>query len=250
MTQFILTISSLIIATLLIFSLAKKEKSEGLKLFLFWGMVIPIIFTTFYLTAVTIAKNQRSATGGPVHWHADYEIFVCGNSEQTENASVKGTTKTLAHEGEEINLKDPKGLSNRIGSSDFHEHGDNRIHIEGVVEKLQDISLRKFFEVVGGQLSQTYLRLPTNEGELIVQNGLTCPDGSKGRWQVFVYKTRNNLVTQEKLINFPDYVVSPYGTVPPGDCLIFEFGRGKNQTDNICKFYEIALRKGEIEFAK
>ena len=248
----VILISSLIIGALLLFSLVKKEKPEGLKLFLFLGIVVPIVFTTIYLAAATVIKNQSSITKGPVHWHADYEIFVCGENQKTSQ-NVKGVTKARAHEeqsGELIDLKDPKGISNRIGTSDFHEHGDNRIHVEGVVTNLEDVSLQKFFEVVGGHMTTSLLRMPTNKGELIVQNGMTCPSGQNGILQVFVYKTKNNVVTQEKLTDFPNYVISPHSTVPPGDCLIIEFEPEKDKTEKICKFYEIAIEKGELKYAQ
>lgn len=236
--------SSVLIGVLLIFALIKKEQSEGLKLLLFWGMVIPIVATTLYLTGVTIARNLESVTGGPVHWHADYEIFVCGEDGARE--MVKGQSTLLAHEDEPIDLQDPGGISNRIGTPDFHEHGDNRIHVEGTVRKLEDVSLGKFFESVGGALEKTYMRLPTNQGEFIVQNGMSCPGGEQGLLQVFLYQTRGQEVSQEKLARFPDYVISPHGNVPPGDCLIIEFGPVKEKTEKLCKFYDIALQKGGL----
>ena len=245
--------TSLVITALLLFSLIKKEKSERLKLFLFWGMVIPIIFTTFYLVTTTVAKNVGSVTKGPVHWHADYEIYVCGRSvkEKTSYNNHKFIPIAQAHEGEAdeaLDLVDPTGFSNRVGTSDFHEHGDGRIHVEGVVERLEDVSLGKFFEAIGGQLTKTIMRLPTNRGEVIVQNRMNCPDAKPGAWQGFVYKTKGNIVTQEKLDNFADYVLSPYSTVPPGDCIILEFGsETRAQTDKICSFYQIAIDQGELK---
>ena len=239
-----------IITALLIVALAKKEQSEGLKLFLFTGIAAAAAVGTIFLAAQTITKNQRSVTGGPVHWHADYEVFVCGESPEPEG-EVMG--KTLAHGDEEedvhveVDLKNPTGFSNRIGSSDFHEHGDNRIHIEGVVERLEDVRLAKFFEVIGGQLTTTLLRMPTDQGELIVQNGMGCPDGTAGTLQTFLYKTKGPKVIQEKLDDFPSYVISPESQVPPGDCLIIEFGPLRERTDKICDFYQIALDKGEYE---
>lgn len=249
-TNQILVICGSLIIALLITSLSKKEPSEGLKLFLFTGIVGATIIATTFLAADTIIKNQRSVTRGPVHWHADYRIFVCGES-QNPQGEVMG--KTVAHGDEEdthveVDLKNPTGFSNRLGTSDFHEHGDNRIHIEGVVEKLEDVRLGKFFEVIGGQLTKTFLRMPTGQGELILQNGMECPDGSEGVLQTFLYKTEGRKVIQEKLTDFPDYVISPESQVPPGDCLVIEFGPVRDRTDKICDFYEIAIDKGELEY--
>ena len=243
----ILFATSALVTALVIFSVFKKDKSQGLRLFLFWGMTLPIIAATLYLAGATVAKNLASQSSGPVHWHADFEIYNCGRT-TADRDRVKGRT-ILAHaEEEEIDLKNPEGVSNRIGSSNFHEHGDNRIHVEGVVEKLTDVSLGKFFEVIGGQLTNTFLRLPTDQGETILQNGRLCPEGKPGVLQVFLYQTHGSLVIQKKLENFVDYVISPHSQVPPGDCLIFEFGPVKDKTDKICKFYDIAIKKGELKY--
>ena len=250
----VLIAGSILIGILLAITLLKKEPNEETKQFLFWGMVIPIIFVTLFLAVDTVLKNEQSITGGPVHWHADYDIYVCGQKEpdQTSRAPYQFIPRASAHEGEDeeqkLDLRNPTGFTNRIGPSDFHEHGDNRIHVEGVVEHLEDVSLDKFFEAIGGGLTPTSMHLPTNHGETIIQNGMKCPDGQPGTWQVFVYKTQGDIVIQEKLENFVDYVLSPYSTIPPGDCIIMEFGSEiKNRTDKICPFYQIALEKGELK---
>lgn len=277
----VLSAGSILIGVLLAVALLKKEPNEATKQFLFWGMVIPIIFVTLFLAVETVLKNEQSVTGGPVHWHADYDIYVCGQEKlgQTSRAPYQFIPhlsenpvafspfrrvltlqrdagfipRAFAHEGEEeeqkLDVKDPTGFTNRIGPSDFHEHGDNRIHVEGVVEHLEDVSLGKFFEAIGGELTPTSMRLPTNHGEVIVKNGMECPGGQPGTWQVFVYKTREgDIVTQEKLANFVDYVLSPYSTIPPGDCIILEFdSETKNRTEKICPFYQIAIEKGELK---
>lgn len=235
----VLSTSGAIIAFLVITALLKKQPGQRLKLFLFLGMTIPIVVTTLYLAAATIAKNEASVTKGPVHWHADYEIYVC--------EKVKG--KTVAHAGERVDLVDPEGLSNRVGSSDFHEHGDNRIHVEGVVRRLSDVSLGKFFQTVGGRLTASSLLLPTPNGQILVQNGMLCSDGKPGTLQAFVYKTQGKIIRQEKLADFVNYVISPHGNLPPGDCLIFEFtSENKAKTDKICQFHDIAIKKGEYKY--
>lgn len=250
----VLIAGGILIGILLIVALFAKEPNEETKKFLFRGMVISIIFVTLFLAAETVIKNEQSVTGGPVHWHADYDIYVCGREElgQSSHAPRRIIPYASAHEGEEeeqkLDLADPEGLTNRIGPSDFHEHGDNRIHVEGVVTNLQDVSLGKFFEAIGGELTPTLLRLPTNHGEVTIQNGMECPNGRPGEWRVFVYQTKDGIVTQEKLQNFTGYVLSPYSTVPPGDCIVLEFDSEiKNRTEKICPFYQIAIEKGEIK---
>ena len=224
----VLLICGLVIFALLTISLLKKEQSEGLKIFLFTGIVLATSISTLYLSINTIIKNHRSQTGGPVHWHADFEIFSCG---------------------EKVDLVDPVGLSNRIGTLELHEHGDNRIHVEGTIAKLSDVSLGRFFQVIGGELGRNYLRVPTNDGELIMQDGRSCPDGRKGTLQIFVYQTNDHAISQKKLTSFSDYVLSPYGPIPPGDCIIFEFTPDiKNKTDKMCDFYKIGIQEGKYQY--
>lgn len=221
----ILQIASVILGVLLVFSLVRREKSEGEKEVLFWTMTIVIVFTTFFLALDTITKNQSSVTRGPVHWHADFEIYNCGKT---------------------VDLKNPKGLSNRIGDPVLHEHGDNRIHVEGVVNEYADVGLNKFFETIGGNLTNTRLTLPTNAGSVTMENDQPC-DGQPGVLQVFRYKTEGKTVTQEKLPDPANYILSGYSPVPPGDCLIFEFGPVKDKTDRLCNFYKIAIEKSELK---
>src|SRR3989338_583644 len=156
-----------IIAVLLIIALLKKDQSEYLKLFLFCGMVVPTVLTTAYLAAATVAENKSSATGGPVHWHADFQIYSCGQP---------------------VKLKKPTGLSNRIGTPLMHEHGDNRIHVEGTVQDLTRVSLGNFFESIGGKLTNTLLVVPTDNGDFIMQNKMNCPQGGQPALQIFAYK--------------------------------------------------------------
>ncbi|MDP2735525.1 MAG: hypothetical protein Q8P12_04925, partial [bacterium] len=51
---------------------------------------------------------------------------------------------------------------------------------------------------------------------------------------------------QEKLADPEEYVISPYGTIPPGDCLIIEFGKERERTDRLCTFYQVAEQEGEL----
>jgi len=87
-----------------------------------------------------------------------------------------------------------------------------------------------------------------NKGIAEFNNGDTCSNGEKGSLQGFLYKTDEATKTyhQEKIENFEDYVISPYGLVPPGDCIVIEFGSIKEKTENICETYRIARDGGEI----
>ena len=226
-------IASIISFLAIIISIFYKHKKEKVKIVLFVTIALPIIIATLYLIGATIYLNIVSETKGPVHYHADFEIWNCND---------------------QINLKVPTGFTNRIGTPIFHEHNDNRIHVEGVIVKKGGIDLSSFFEVVGGFLSNDLLIMPTNSGIIEMKNNETC-NGKKAELQVFIYKITNPstikksgfLYKQEKLGDFQDYIISPYQNIPPGDCIIIEFGIPKNTTDKICESFKLAIQKGDLK---
>lgn len=228
-TNYIL-IAAVIAGILVVFSIYYKEKSERMKMLLFWSITLPIILATAYSAGSTIYLNLISETKGPVHWHADFEIWNCGKK---------------------IDLIEPTGFSNRVGTPVFHEHGDDRVHVEGVVVELKDVDLHAFFGTVGGQLEKDSLYVPMNDGYVQMSNGDSC-NGQEGKLQAFLYKTKNPdetkdwIFEQQKLDNFENYVLSPYSNVPPGDCIIIEFGAEKEKTDKICETYKIAVDRGDL----
>ncbi len=226
--NYILIAGAIVIAATLI-SLAIPDKSESLKWALFLAIALPVSTATIYAGWATVYINTASETGGPVHWHADYEVWKCG---------------------EKIDLKEPHGLENRVGSPVFHEHGDARIHVEGVLVEKKHAALHKFFEVVGGQLTSDYLAVPTDNGVVEMRNGEQC-NGEQGEIQVFVYKTTQQgekpwTYIQQKLPDFEEYVLSPHSLVPPGDCIVIELDQEKPTTDKMCETYRIAIEKGEL----
>lgn len=218
-------IALLSLGILTIISLIIRNKSEPIKYLLFTGFVLVSLLTTLYLSVSTIYLNQKSLIGGPIHYHADFEIWNCG---------------------QKVELRNPSGFSNKIGSEVIHEHNDNRIHIEGVILNEHDASLGHFFETIGGQLHQDHMALPTENGLLELENGQSCADGQKSSLQVFVYKTQNKSFSQQKLGDPENYVISSFSQVPPGDCIIVEFSPQKEKTDKLCTFYQVAKEKGEL----
>ncbi len=226
----LLLISTALITIIVIRSMRNPFPSERFKLWSFIGIVAPVAITTGYMAISTIYINVISSSGGPVHWHADFGIYHCGNS---------------------VDLEDPTGLSNRIGTPVLHEHGDDRIHVEGVVLDSHHVNLSEFFRVIGGYMTTEEIKIPTDEGTLAVQNGNLCPDNKAGTWQVFVYQTNPETkeIRQYKLPDFPNYQLSPFGVVPPADCIIFEFSsETKDKTDKICNFYQIEINKGTYKY--
>ena len=200
------------------------EKREILKYFLFLTIVLLVLGITAYLVWSTISTNQTSVTGGPVHWHADFEIWNCGNK---------------------VDLIDPKGLSNKIGTPILHEHNDNRIHVEGPVIEYKDISLGEFFKVIGGRMTASSLVAPTNNGVVSLESGVIC-NGLPGELQVFVYQTSGSNFHQKKLADPASHILSPHPQVPPGDCIIIELDKPKEKTNKLCNFYQVSVEKGEL----
>lgn len=176
------------------------------KLPLFIGIAGVMAGSTLLLAGSTVYLNVKSESGGPVHWHTGIEFWACGS---------------------EVNLRDPYGfLSNKVGTSTFHEHNDKYVHLEGVVvKKSVDASLDKFMSVTGGHITDKSIGIPlsadsavwpitgdqadgdTDLGQLPqiatedrvgqspdgngpvleLKNGDACPDGTSGEVQVFVY---------------------------------------------------------------
>jgi hypothetical protein len=178
----VLFISSFLSGLAIFYSLFMKNASETAKKIVFLAISAPIAFTTIYVVAATILLNNASETEGPVHWHADFEIWACG---------------------EKFELINPTGIDNKVGSPTVHEHNDNRMHIEGVLLKKEEASLRNFFIQVGGNFDETSLTLPTNEGVRTWNNGETC-NGRPAKWHVFV---NGDLLPNGAA---HDYVLAPY----------------------------------------
>lgn len=217
--------ASMLLIALIVIAMIFGNRSELFKKIIFILIVIVVVGPTAYFIVTTISINLASETGGPVHWHADFKIFACG---------------------EELSSLTPVGLSNKIGTPLLHEHEDRRIHVEGVVGNTHEVSLGHFFEAQGGELAAEGFRIPAGEGFVTYMNGDACPDGDAGVWQAHLYKVEGDIVRRQKLEDYTDYVISPEGTVPPGDCIIFEFGAEKDRTDNICDLYQVEINKGNL----
>lgn len=260
--------ASLIVLTILAALL--KDRVPKLKLPLFLAMALMMVGTTVVLFGSTIYLNMKAESGGPVHWHTDIEFWACGA---------------------ELELRDPHGLlSNKIGTSTYHEHNDKRIHLEGVVvKKSEDASLEKFMRVTDGYISGSGIGIPLNDnsdewfvsGESIdgdqqdtskfplageanewiidgkdgpvanLVNGKACPGGDKpAEVQAFVYRFNEGSETyvQEKLADPGEYIMRDESLVPPGDCVIIEYGAVRETTDKLCEQYGVRDAVRCVEF--
>ncbi|MCH7541411.1 hypothetical protein IH981_01375 [Patescibacteria group bacterium] len=222
----VVIIASVIVLGFVMLTILLKHYGEGFKKILFVGILIPTIITTLYMVGSTLFLNFTSSSGGPVHWHADLEIWDCGTK---------------------LDIIDPQGFSNKVGNTTFHEHNDGRMHVEGVVTKSEEASLGKFFGFIDGSLTSDEMRIPTNSGLIVRHDGDLCLDGNEGTLQVFVYQTKNNLFSQQKLTAPASYILSPESNVPPGDCIIIEFDQEKDKTDRLCNFYKLKIETGDLQ---
>ncbi len=169
-------------------NLRRKKELERVKRIIFIAIVIITAFVSLYILFSAIYINLVSWTKGPVHWHADIEIGVCG---------------------EKFFLPESKGLRNKVGTESVHHHNDMRMHIEGVVMNRHDATLGEFFDSVGVEFSESMIAN--------MKDGDLCPDGSVGKVRMFVNGEEN--------FEFRDYLISPYPDVPPGDRIKITFGK-------------------------
>ena len=176
----------IIAAIIIIFN---KAMSENTKKLVYFAIVFLVVSVTLYLVIVTLHLNFVSISKGPVHWHADFEIWACDKK---------------------IELFEPKGFSNKQGVDLMHAHDDNRMHVEGVLLDEKAASLGAFFYAIGGSISTDGLKVPTDEGIVEYHDGDFC-NGQPGKLHVFV---NGNLIADPA-----NHVIAPHEKVPPGDMI-------------------------------
>ena len=187
-------------ALLIMYAVFKKKLREQTKLFLFWSIVVLVSVSTLYIVAHTFYYNIFSETNGPVHWHADFELWICGEQQTLPSSPFP---------------------SNKVGTPLLHHHNDYRMHIEGTVFSWGDVTVGSFFDAIGGTLGQTYIGIPQEDGSLKYwQNGDYC-NGKQGMLHLYVQK--GDAETWEEIEEIPSYIISPYADVPPGDRLKIMF---------------------------
>lgn len=220
-------IATAVLAILVVLAVLLRDRYPRSKGWLFWGIAVIVILTTFTLIGSTIYLNTVSSSKGPVHWHADFEAWACG---------------------EEMDLEDPDGfLSNKTGTPVLHEHDDKRIHLEGVVVEERSASLGEFMKVTGGSITSDSLVFPAEGGKRSFVNGQEC-NGEPAELQVFAYQTtEDDHYRVEKIDDPAGYIISDESVVPPGDCIIMEFDTTPETTDKMCEQYEIALKIGDLK---
>ncbi|MEK6970269.1 MAG: hypothetical protein AABW68_01080 [archaeon] len=228
----VILLTSAALIVLVVYSIKTKPRKEKMKRILFWTIAFFAVGSNLYLAGATIYTNMVSPTGGPVHWHTDYEVWNCGQP---------------------LDLIDPTGWDNRVGTWEVHEHNDNRMHIEGTILNMDQASFHHFFEITGGTIEQEGMTYPSVNGDVTLPATGSCNE-RPAELQVFrLYVTnpesqKNWTYTQEKL-EYPEgleKIMAPYSNVPPGDCLIIEYDAPKEKTTHSCASYRAAMDRGEL----
>lgn len=245
----IIGFAACLVLILLVISSLINKKTEYYKKLIFGLTALIVALSTGALATLNLYLYSKSEVKGIVNWQAGIEFWVCDT---------------------EIELKTPNKLFDKhIGNSSIYENDDKKIHITGIVQnKSTDATLGAFMRAIGGSISSTALSLPVdsriienkNDGDttdlggasnvmkyisentagnktINVKNGMACGNNTKSELQVFVYNAGKDLYSQEKLTNPSEHVIKPSKDIPPGECLIVEFGRPKERTDKLCKEY-------------
>lgn len=241
-----LTSAAVIMLMLLVASAVITHRHRPkLKTPLFTLIVLVTVSTTLALTGGAIVLNINSATGGPVRWGADYQLWACDN---------------------QLDLRDPRGLvSDRIGTPTLYEKNDGRLHYDGTPTTLpDDASLGRFMEAIGGEISDSSLVVPLDDDNGFIGTPTTAEqiepyigtdrDGVSARFvngqkcgesvaelQTFVYTLNptTHIYSQTKLTHPASYELSHSKSSPPGDCIIIEFAPPKDRTDHLCASYGV-----------
>ncbi|HLD80670.1 MAG TPA: hypothetical protein VJA40_01575, partial [archaeon] len=201
----VLVYTSVISGLAIIAALIFRDAAEHHKKALFLAIAVPVALSTLYLAGTTVYLNLVSETGGPVHWHADYEVWDCG----------KQVTDFL--ESETV-------WDNKVGSPTIHHHGDYRMHIEGVLLRVTDARIHNFFEKIGGEYDEgSFSYVDSAKAVKRLENGDLCPNGKPGAWKLYVQDGPKKERKWRLETQGPNYVIQPFADVPPGDFLKLVF---------------------------
>ncbi len=179
---------------------AEKELKERNKNY-FWIVITIIGIIAFAGVVGWLFTNKKEMyTDREIHWHAAVDITLCGEHKDLPRA-----------EGDEIvHGKAFKGIHM------LHTHDDNVIHIEGLIEKKEDIALGRFFDVI---------EVPFDKDKLFdKKNGDLCGD-KPGVLKMYV--------NEQPRTDFRDYIPSAVEDARKQVIkLVFEPEEGINTTNS------------------
>lgn len=142
-------------------SKSKKESTGKIIKYGIMGAIILLIIFGGYFFVIKPIQGFQPYHEGFYHWHANFEVSVCGQSAQIRcGASL-------------------------CGPMTMHHHNDNIIHIEGnTIAKKEDLAIGKFFDGINVVFTDTQL-LNKNNGDL-------CDNGQPGNVKMYVNGQPNN----------------------------------------------------------
>lgn len=126
------------------------------------GFLVAILAPSLYAAGAFVHDSQTSWSGGEIHWHADYEVLVEDESGELERLNLIDPGNFCEETSHESSYM--CSVNDRVGSTEYHEHNDNRIHLEGSFKEKRDASLAAYFEQFNGELTNSKILYPTNEG--------------------------------------------------------------------------------------
>ena len=137
--------------------------------------LIAIIYFAIFLS------SRETYSSGPVHWHADLAVTVCG-----ENIALpKPLSAQIAHN------------QPFIGTPLMHLHAEPVIHLEGVILNKEDITLGKFMKAIGLNFKDDQL--------LERSNGVLCPNGQPGKVKLLTNGQETKELSRKVIIDGERY---------------------------------------------
>mgnify|MGYP001569409592 FL=1 len=70
-------VTAIVLIILILYAIFAKPRKEKTKKILFWSIATVSMASILFLAGSTVYLNMVSPNGGPVHWHADFEIWNC-----------------------------------------------------------------------------------------------------------------------------------------------------------------------------
>ncbi len=205
------------------------------------------ITTSFGLTLFFMNSKKHLTVYKSYPWQegellarVDYRIFACG-----EELFLEATKDSPAGRGEGLYATSIPGS----------------IIARGLPHTYGEASLPAFFEAIGGKLetpirkmNTKVMNLPTSLGVREFHNGNLCGDQPAQLW-VLHHRVEPSpqlsTVHPRVLWKYFDYGFrNNYGTVPPGDCLLFLFDSkdALHRPWPRCKAHDEAVIRGELVF--
>lgn len=186
------------------------------------GFLIAVMVPTLFAAGSFMHQTMTSWTNGEIHYHADFEVLVEeeGELRRTNLINPSEFCKGTTHESTYMCK-----INDRTGSTKYHEHNDQRIHLEGTFKTRESASLAAFFETFGGTLENEHMVYPTTEGtvnvtengnqslKIVVKKGV----GASREWCVIGENVQKENICESHgvLANSPGkYVISPYTQNP------------------------------------